>query len=159
MLSQADRQIAKEIIKEFFEKTTVSAEIDFLAKEDGSLIVGVKTEDGRFLIGENGEILGDIRLLLKMALFKKISGPFVLELDINDYRKEKEERLRQLAKSAADEAALIKKEKILPIMTAAERRIIHLEIAGRQDVVSESVGEEPQRQIVIKPAPEFGKTF
>jgi spoIIIJ-associated protein len=38
-------------------------------------------------------------------------------------------------------------------MPAYERRIIHLEIAERGDVTSESIGEEPERRVVIKPYP------
>jgi spoIIIJ-associated protein len=38
-------------------------------------------------------------------------------------------------------------------MSAYERRIIHLELAGRSDVTTESIGEEPERKVVIKPYP------
>jgi spoIIIJ-associated protein len=38
-------------------------------------------------------------------------------------------------------------------MSAYERKIVHLQIAERKDVVSESVGQEPERKIIIKPAP------
>ncbi len=60
-----------------------------------------------------------------------------------------------MANSAADEVALIKKEKWLPIMPAYERRIIHLELSLREDVVTESIGEEPERRVVVKPRPDF----
>jgi len=58
-----------------------------------------------------------------------------------------------LARSLADEVAITKKEKILSSMPAYERRIIHLELAGRSDVTTESIGQEPERRIVIRPYP------
>jgi len=61
--------------------------------------------------------------------------------------------LKELAKSVADEVALTKKERILEPMSAYERRIIHLELASRPDVTTESIGKEPKRRVVIKPYP------
>jgi len=58
-----------------------------------------------------------------------------------------------MARGLADEVVLTKKEKILPAMPAYERRIIHLELASRSDVTTESIGKEPDRQIVIRPYP------
>ncbi len=66
-------------------------------------------------------------------------------------KRKKYEYLRELAKSVADEVALTKKEKQLAPMPAHERRIIHLELVGRTDIISESIGQEPERKIVIKP--------
>ena len=59
--------------------------------------------------------------------------------------------MKDLAKELADEVALTKKEKVLSPMPSYERRIIHLEISKREDVKTESIGEEPERRIVIKP--------
>ncbi|PJA84129.1 MAG: hypothetical protein CO145_02195, partial [Candidatus Nealsonbacteria bacterium CG_4_9_14_3_um_filter_37_13] len=71
----------------------------------------------------------------------------------NGYKKKKLDYLKELARSLADEVALTKKEKNLPPMAAYERRIIHLELAGRSDVTTESIGEEPERRVVVRPYP------
>jgi len=62
-----------------------------------------------------------------------------------------EEKLREFAKKAARHVSLSKKEIELPPMRARDRRIIHLEIALRSDVFTESVGEGKGRHIIIKP--------
>ena len=72
-------------------------------------------------------------------------------MDVNDYKKKKVEYLIELAHSVADEVSLTKKEKVLDSMQAYERRIIHLELADRSDVVTESIGQEPERRIVVRP--------
>jgi len=143
----------KEVVREFFEKTTFNLEIEFLPEKDQIISINVKAEEPQVLIGEGGQTLSEIQHLLKAMLRKKIDEQFYLNLDINDYKKKKTEYLKELARSAADEVSLSKKEKILPSMQAYERRIIHMELADRSDVVTESLGAEPERKIVVKPHP------
>jgi len=153
MLSQIDFEEVKETTKEFFEKTTFEVEIDFLPPKDLTLSIDLKTENPQILIGENGQTLVEIQHLLKSILKRKIKENFYIDLDINGYKKKKIEYLKELAKSAAEEVIFTKKEKILSAMPAYERRVIHLELASRTDITSESVGEEPERRIVIRPYP------
>jgi spoIIIJ-associated protein len=88
-----------------------------------------------------------------LALKKKITEEFYIDLDVNDYKKKKIEYLKEMAKSGADEVSLTKIEKQLAPMPAYERRIVHLELLNRNDVIGESIGEDPSRRIVIKPKP------
>lgn len=153
MLSQETINKIKEIVTEFFQKTTLDVEIEFLAEKDGVLPVSIKSQEPQILIGEGGQTLVEIQRLLKLALKKKITEEFYVDLDINDYKKKKIDYLKEMAKADADEVALTKKEKELAPMPAYERRIVHLELLNRTDVLSESIGEEPERRIVIKPRP------
>jgi len=91
--------------------------------------------------------------LLKAILRRQIDEEFYIDIDINDYKKKKTEYLRELAISVADQVALGRRERALLPMSAYERRIIHLELSERKDVVTESTGEEPDRRIVIRPNP------
>jgi len=128
-------------------------EIEVLPEKDQTVPINLKTEEPQILIGEGGQTLTEIQHLLKAILKRKIEENFYIDLDINDYKKKKKEYLKELARSAADEVTLTKKEKILPPMPAYERRIIHLELAERNDVTSESIGKEPERRVVIRPYP------
>jgi spoIIIJ-associated protein len=153
MLNPAEFKKIKEIAEEFFKKTGLELEINFSAPRDLTLPIDLKTKEPKLLIGERGETLADIQHLLKAILKKKVEGKFYIDLDINNYKKKKIEYLRGLAQSLADEVTLTKKEKILPPMPAYERRIVHLELAGRKNVTTQSIGEEPERRVVIKPYP------
>ncbi len=144
----------KKITKDFFKKTTFEVEIEFLPPQELTLPVNLKTDEPQILIGEGGQTLIEIQHLLKTILKKKIQEPFFIDLDINGYKKKKIEFLKELAKSVADEVVLAKKEKSLTPMPAYERRIIHLELAGRQDVITESIGQEPERRVMIKLRPQ-----
>jgi len=167
MLSQSDFEKIKETVKEFFEKTTFEVEIEFSSPKDETLSINLKVEEPQILIGEGGQTLIEIQHLLKAILRRALrpirytqgrteklkEEPFFIDLDINGYKKKKIEYLKELARSLADEVAITKKEKNLSPMPAYERRIIHLELAGRTDVTTESAGQEPERYVVISPRP------
>ena len=143
----------KKEVEEFFKQMTFDVEIELLPQRDQTLTVNLKTENPQILIGERGETLLDIQHLLKAILKRKagIKELFYVDLDINDYKKKKIAYLKEMARSATEEVVLTKKEKILPPMPAYERRIIHLELADNSNITTESVGQEPERRIVIRP--------
>ncbi|MDI6603001.1 MAG: R3H domain-containing nucleic acid-binding protein [Patescibacteria group bacterium] len=151
MLSQSNLEEIKKTIDEFFQKITFEVKIEFLPQKDLTLPINLKTEEPQILIGERGQTLAEIQHLLKAILKRKITEPFFIDLDINGYKKKKLEYLKELAHSVADEVALTKKEKNLPPMPAYERRIIHLELADRSDVTTESLGQGPERRVVVRP--------
>ena len=153
MLNSSDIGIIKQIVKEFFEKTTFPVEIEILSEKEGTVPVNVKTDDPQILIGEGGQTLLEIQHMIKAMLRKRISEQFYINIDINSYKKKKLEYLKDIVLSAADEVSLTKKTKELAPMPAYERRIVHMELAERQDVITESLGQEPSRRIVIKPKP------
>jgi spoIIIJ-associated protein len=151
MISKEDFEKIKRIVKELFQKMTVEGEIEVLPLEGETLPINLKVEDPQILIGEKGQTLFEIQHILKIIFRREILENFYVDLDINDYKKRKIEYLKEMARSVADEVALTKEEKVLSSMPAYERRIIHLEIAERHDVTSESIGEGPERRVVIKP--------
>jgi spoIIIJ-associated protein len=153
MLSQPDLEAIKETTKDFFEKATFEVEMELLPQEDLTLPISLNVEDPQILIGEGGQTLNEIQRLLKAILKRKIKEPFYIDLDINGYKKKKNEYLKEVARSIADEVSLTKKERALSPMPAHERRVIHLELSERTDIVTESVGQEPERKVVIKPRP------
>jgi spoIIIJ-associated protein len=148
-----DSEKIKKEVQDFFEKMTFDLEIQSVLQKEEILNINVKTDEPQILIGERGETLFAIQHLLKLILKRKmeIEGIFYVDLDINDYKKKKMAYLKDMARSAAEEVILTKKEKILPSMSAYERRIIHMELAEMTGIKTESIGEEPDRKIMVKP--------
>jgi len=153
MLTQSNLNKIKEIVEEFFKKMTIDVEIGPLSQQEETLSINLRMDEPQILIGEGGQTLLEVQRLLRAILRRKIQETFFIDLDINDYKKRKIEYLKEMARSIADEVALAKRERILSPMPAYERRIIHLEIADRQDVTTESLGQEPERRVIIKPYP------
>lgn len=147
----------EKIIKEFFKKAGFA--VDFSLEEKPPLegqqapIINVKieTEEAPALIGQEGRTLAEIQQVLSRILRKQIKEPLYLALDINQYKEGKEKYLQDLAQEMANLVALEKKEKFLPPMSAFERRVVHMVLAQRNDVLTESVGEDEDRRVAIRP--------
>jgi len=155
MVKQEDLEIIKKTAEEFFKKMCFETEIEVKSlPNEETVSIDLEMEEPQILIGERGQTLAEIQHLLKAMLRRKIAEQFYINVDINDYKKKKSEYLKEMARSVADEVALSKKERVLGPMPAYERRIIHLELAEREDIISDSIGQEPERRVVIKPAGE-----
>jgi spoIIIJ-associated protein len=153
MISPKGLEKIKEIAEEFFKKMTLAVKVEISRPKEDAISINIKTEEPQILIGDKGQTLLEIQHLLRMILKKKINEQIFIDLDIQDYKKKKVDYLKELAILVADEVSLTKKEKILFPMPAYERRIIHLELADRKDVTTESIGEEPERRVIIRPYP------
>lgn len=108
------------------------------------------TAEQALLIGPAGRHLEALERLFRVMLSRRMSAPPLVRLDINHYRKDREEWLRAFARKVAREVSRKKQPILLKPLAAAERRIIHVELAAHPDVVTESQGEEPKR-LLVKP--------
>ena len=156
MIDQEQLQKIKSVTEEFFSKTTINVlSVDIsISSEKGDedvVSVDIKLEEPQILIGQGGQTLFEIQRLLRMVLNKQIQQVFYLNLDINDYKRNKIEYLEGLAKTIAEQVIINKEERILPPMPSYERRIIHAQLSQRKDISTESQGEGLDRHIVIKP--------
>lgn len=95
-------------------------------------------------------LISDLEQLTRL-LAKKEKIEHNVFVDINNYRRERERIIVDLAKAAARKVMLTKAEVRLPAMNAYERRLIHTELAIRPDVTTESTGERAERCVVVKP--------
>lgn len=136
--------------RDFLGKLGVEGEIKVESLQEGEVFVGVTLQEPQLFIGERGQTMFEISHILKALVRRKLQEPVRLSFDINDYQKNKEQYLKELAQSAANEVVASRIDKELPAMTPGERRIVHLELAERQDVISESIGEGSERRVVIK---------
>jgi len=76
---------------------------------------------------------------------------FRVFVDVGGYRKEKDDKLEQMALEKADNARILGEPIELPPMKPSDRRIIHLALMKFKDISTESVGEGMDRHIVITP--------
>jgi len=114
-------------------------------------IFTVKTTESSLLIGREGANIGSIDHLIKMLLRKDALSAPTFIIDINNYRRERIERLRKIAKAAALRVSWQGKPETLNPMSALERRIIHMELSNSPLVETKSVGDDPNRSVVISP--------
>ena len=103
------------------------------------------------LIGRKGERLSALQHLVNLMLSKEMGAWTRVLVDVEDYRGRRERQLRDLAERAA--ARVVETGKMLQLepMPALERRWIHLTLRDNPDVATQSIGEEPNRRVVLVP--------
>lgn len=117
--------------------------------EDG-VFVSIETEDAGKLIGQQGQTLAALQLLVNQIVSRQVEESKRVVIDIANWRKSKEEELAHQARSWAEKVLQEGKEMELLPMPSWQRRIVHMTIQGTKGVKSESIGEGIDRRIVIK---------
>ena len=140
----------KNITEEFFQKASFDVEVN-VSKEENTFRIKLKSDEPQTLIGVNGQTLAEIQKLLRSVIKHSVLEEIFIDLDVNSYKQKKAEYLKGIALEAANEVFLSQKEKVLFPMSSYERRIVHMQLLNRSDVKTESIGEDPNRRIVIKP--------
>ena len=150
--SVAEKTIEKveKILKDIFD-ITGEGDISYsVNRSENQIIVNIKGDNVSHLIGYKGKTIESIQSVLNSILQKEDEEYAKVFLEINDYKKQKEEKLRRLANKMAENVIRFRKPIRLEPMSAYERLIIHSELANRDDVETESFGEEPRRRVVIR---------
>lgn len=150
--SVAEKTIEKveKILKDIFDITGESDISYSVNRSENQIIVNIKGDNVSHLIGYKGKTIESIQSVLNSILQKEDEEYAKVFLEINDYKKQKEEKLRRLANKMAENVIRFRKPIRLEPMSAYERLIIHSELANRDDVETESFGEEPRRRVVIR---------
>ena len=134
----------EEIIKELPENTTYA-----IHKDKTGLNVEISNENLGFLIGYRGETLYAFQNILLAIAGKDIDKKVRVILDIEGYKAKREKTLEELAEKVAKTVIKTRKPVKLEPMQAYERKIIHSKLQQNDKVQTESIGEEPNRRIVI----------
>jgi len=104
------------------------------------------------LIGRRGQALDALQYLLNLAVNRKHAEERVhFTLDVEDYRRRREETLTKLAKSVADRAIKTRRDVKLEPMNRHERKIIHTVLQENDRVETHSAGEDPYRYVIVTP--------
>lgn len=140
----------KKITKDFLDKLGIVGEISVEEGED-AVSVAIETQDAGILIGYHGETLNALTLILSLLVSRELGEFTRVSIDVEDYRKQREEKLIELAKNIKEQ--VLRDQQQLPItnLTSGERRIIHLFFQDDQEVTTESQGEGDERQLILKP--------
>jgi len=114
-----------------------------------NVLVDIRGDDLSVLIGRRAETMNALQYILGLIVSKQTEAWVQVTVDVEGYRARREQQLRQLARRMAEQAIHTGKRQVLEPMSSAERRIIHLELREIPEVISESVGEDPNRKVTI----------
>ncbi len=135
-------------LKKLISAMNVDAEFEVFRSED-HILINITGSDLGILIGRRGDTLEAIQFLTNLAVTKKLINRIRIIIDVEGYRKRREETLIKLAKRLADKVKKTGSRIILEPMSPHERRIIHTALQNEWKVSTFSEGEEPHRRVVI----------
>lgn len=117
------------------------------------LVFNINTKDSRLLIGKQGANLYALEHLVHSMVAKNLASlgeSIRFSVDVNEYKKGREYRIKELVKEAVDDLKSSQTEIILPEMNKSERRFVHNYIQDQfPHLNTESVGNEPFRKVKI----------
>ena len=119
-------------------------------RREESISVTIFSENNAILIGKNGKNIAALQLLIRQMVNTKLNKPLSIILDVGNYKEKRARNIAYLAKKLAREAYKTKTEVTMDSMNSYERRLVHEALADDKYVYTESIGEEPNRKVVIK---------
>lgn len=152
VLTAEEQEVAKQNVEQFLEKfmnhlpENTKYEIE---KTEKGLNVQINNDNLGYLIGYRGETLYAIQNILTSVAEKGIDNRVRVILDIEGYKAKREKTLMELAEKVAKTVQKTRKSITLEPMQAYERKIIHSKLQENSKVETKSIGEEPNRRIVI----------
>jgi len=140
----------KEYLEELITNMGLTANFETKLREN-VIYIKIFSNNNPVLIGKGGNTLKALEHLVKQKVNTEFNVYPLINLDVENYREKQEKRLERLAKSLAKEVVKTNVEVHLENMNAYDRRIIHNALTNFKGVITTSIGEEPERHIVIKP--------
>jgi|LSQX01.3.fsa_nt_gb spoIIIJ-associated protein len=146
--SEIEEERARTFLTSIFEGMNLEVDID-TKKEANVLKIELSGEKMGILIGKRGETLDSLQYLTSLVVNKGDNDFVRISLDTENYRKKREQTLIRLANKLADRVIKYRRNMTLEPMNPYERRIIHSTLQKNEMVNTYSIGEEPNRKVVI----------
>lgn len=145
--------IAHEFIQGLVDRMGFDADVERTGDAPISFnVVGDDSDELASLIGEDGETLRAFGFLVNSMLGRMARSSVRIIIDVDDYRKRREEEIRDYALDIAEDVRDADEPITLAAMPAYERRMIHMALADADDVRTYSIGEGRERRVVVVPA-------
>lgn len=153
-----DCEVIKKVdINDFIKDYTLNLVTDMgfnanieMKNRDGILNITLYSDNNNLLIGKDGKNMAALGVIIRQAVYNELGFFYKFNLDVGEYKIKQQKNLERMAYRVAKDVAKSKIEAKLEPMNSYERRIIHNALNDDKFVYTESVGEEPNRCVVIK---------
>lgn len=139
----------KEYIKTIGSKMNLDIKLE-VRESDDIFSVTMVSNNNPILIGKDGRTINSLQLLMRQALQNQTGMAIKVNLDASNYKAKKVKKFEFEIKNIVREVQKTKTDAKLDPMNSYQRRIVHALISNFSNVETESVGEEPNRCVVIK---------
>lgn len=149
------KKVLEEITKSLLDGMGFKAEVIIATSavsDDDSISVEIQTDESKYLIGRFGVTLAAFQHICRILVRKRLDEQVNFTVDVNNYREKQQQIIFDITKEAIQKVLSDNESVELRPMNSYERRLVHLETAKNENIASESVGEDEERRVVIKPA-------
>jgi len=143
-------EAAKTLVEGLLKHMGVRAQVSVRQGAD-PITLDISGRDLGPLIGWRGETLRALQSVTNVMVGKHLAEGERVIVDVERYRQRREHTVREIAIRAARQVKMTGDAITLDAMQPFERRAIHLALEGDADVTSSSIGEEPERRVVVGP--------
>jgi spoIIIJ-associated protein len=144
-------KLAEAFLRGLVSELGVTANVSSHQLTDGIVEVEIAGDDLGVLIGPKGATLLALQELTRTALQRQTTGEGRVIVDINGYRKRRQEALARFAQQVANEVRTSGVKRALEPMPPPDRKVVHDAINSIEGVRTISEGEEPYRRVVLLP--------
>lgn len=144
----------KEDIKNFLAELLLNLGLEVTLESklrENQIVINMNSNNNPLLIGKNGQTLKALETIVRQYVLKEFKSCPIISLDVENYKIKQQKRIERLAKNVAREVSKTKIEVALENMNSFERRLVHNILSDNKYVYTESVGEDPNRHVIIKP--------
>ena len=149
-------EAAKSLVEGLLKHMGVRAQVSVRTGSD-PITLDISGRDLGALIGWRGETLRALQAVTNVMVGKHLAEGERVIVDVERYRQRREHTVREIAMRAARQVKMTGDAITLDAMQPFERRAIHLALEGDPDVTSSSIGEEPERRVVVGPRKPAGE--
>lgn len=147
-LKQTPKTAAQDFLNDVFFAMGMKVDVAIDEKND-ALDINLSGDDMGIIIGKRGDTLDALQYLTSLAV-NRLEGPYTkVSIDTENYREKRKEALDALANRVADKVAKTGRRHIFEPMNPYERRVIHAALQNHEYVHTYSIGDEPNRKVVI----------
>ena len=143
-------EAAQGFVSDVLQAMGIDGSVD-VKQEAESIVLSLNGEDIGSIIGRRGGTLAALQYLTGLVANRVDGGYCRITLDCENYREKREKTLEALARRLAQNVARTGKSVTLEPMNPYERRIIHATVQKIPGTTSSSIGDEPNRRVVIHP--------
>lgn len=147
-IEQIEQRIAS-FLKEFVKKLPTKETNYEISHDEERINVKLTGDNLSYLIGYRGDTLNSLQIILSAIANREIEDRVKVLVDIGDYREKRVKTLEELAEKISKTVIRTGKKVTLEPMTAYERKIIHSKLQENNKIKTYSIGEEPNRKIVV----------
>lgn len=144
-------RFAKKYLEDLLSFFGLNTDVHATCDEDVIELTVPSTHLNGFLIGQHGDTLRALQFMVSAALKSNNQELTRVNVDIADYKKQRNDRLAEQVEKWIEEVVTSGKPKHLEPMNAADRRVVHQTISDSSKVESGSEGEGRDRHVVINP--------